>query len=130
MSEEIKRCPFCDSNGNINEYTAGYVAVRCMVCGAEGSQVSVKQANTERERLEKIKKAIELWNDRAERTCTYDSAEDYSLVCSACGWNRRGALIIPNYCPHCGARVENANEDELAETHHRFQGVETDDQVL
>lgn len=59
----------------------------------------------------------------AERTCTYDSAEDYSLVCSACGWNRRGALIIPNYCPHCGARVENANEDELAATHHRFKVV-------
>lgn len=60
---------------------------------------------------------------KRERTCTYDSAEDYSLVCSACGWNRRGALIIPNYCPHCGARVENANEDELAATHHGFQEV-------
>lgn len=113
-----KTCPFCGSDivyAQAYLHPCGHIRYRIVCAECMGNM----DTGTFQEKWP----AIEAWNNRDERTCTYDSAEDYSLVCSACGWNRRGALIIPNYCPHCGARVENANEDELAATHHRFQEV-------
>lgn len=68
-----------------------------------------------------VEGAFELWNRRAERTChavPMDSAGNppyrtsdviFNLMdegCSDCGspW-RTGYFGIPNYCPHCGAKV-------------------------
>lgn len=59
------------------------------------------------------KKAIEAWNRRAERTCRNlnpPSCRDFE--CSECGESSEFTPgFMPNYCPNCGARVEEASDD-------------------
>lgn len=101
MATEMKPCPFCGRNVVLEREGSTYRAgcdEDCPACNDNWFGVA--------------EEAIEAWNMRHERTCTYDEGENYDLICSACGWNRRGALNIPNYCPHCGARVENATKEE------------------
>lgn len=100
--EELKPCPFCGGESvlhNSPRLLSPYVS--CRNCGASRNGYCEDTAD-----------AIAQWNERLMRTCTYDEGDDYHLVCSACGWDRRGALNIPNYCPHCGAKVENATKEE------------------
>lgn len=37
---------------------------------------------------------------------------DYYFVCSECHKNTLGFLIAPDYCPHCGARMDGGISDE------------------
>ncbi|MBQ2680420.1 MAG: Lar family restriction alleviation protein [Eggerthellaceae bacterium] len=59
-----------------------------------------------------IKRICEVWNTRAERTCTNVEKifpED-EFDCSECGYEGAYELYIPNYCPNCGARVIGVGE--------------------
>lgn len=99
----LKPCPF-KNDGKAHTpkiVTAmGEAWVMC-TCGVSGEAFSGIDAE---------KRAANFWNERRERTCIYERC-DHDLICSDCGWNRRGALIYPNYCPNCGAKVLNAEEE-------------------
>lgn len=126
MAETLKPCPFCGGGAHIKEvvsscetlYTVGCSDSECM-----GYETFLCKSTPE--------EAIEAWNRRAERTCRVVTKErrfsqTQMLVtesCSACGHvfgseEVRPILpgldetmvldevIVPKYCPGCGARVE------------------------
>lgn len=103
MSEELKPCPFC--GGKAKEFTGEDAAphrwtVECDACGAHVGSGTRHRARTK-------------WNRRAERTCRNlnpPSCRDFE--CSECGESSEFTPgFMPNYCPHCGARVEEASDD-------------------
>ena len=57
--KEIKLCPFCGGNGNLQDSGAlwGTVWVSCEQCGAEGAYVEIFNGITEDD-------AIDKWNQR------------------------------------------------------------------
>ena len=106
----LSPCPFCGGEAWLKEYkpTVSGVAI-CTECGARspicrGDHTGGWKAH-----------AIEAWNRRAERTCYVESSRieleigDYSYleVELSCGhaftWDDG---TPPDYCPHCGARIE------------------------
>lgn len=114
----LRPCPFCGGEAEMIENST-WTFIACKECSATLPQRAATGNDVG------VLSMIEAWNTRHEITCTYDEGEDYHLICSACGWDRRGALIIPNYCPHCGAYVENHSAPEDYEKYHKF-GTEED----
>lgn len=111
MTEGLKPCPFCGGEAKL-ACSPNIISphVYCKNCLMTDGRIHDDPDD-----------AIDAWNQRKEHTCTYDRADGHGLICSHCGWNRRGALIIPNYCPHCGYAVENASAPEDYEKYHRFE---------
>lgn len=107
VSVKLLPCPFCGGEAKFvktsDEIVPGRVElvawnVRCSRCFAsplpnnyEGS----KEAAAER------------WNRRAERTCrNLNPPSCRNFECSECGESSEFTPgFMPNYCPHCGARV-------------------------
>lgn len=103
MSEELKPCSFCGGEARFETYGGTACAVVCQTCGC----------GTPTMRLDDGMIAADLWNRRAERTCRNlnpPSCRDFE--CSECGESSEFTPgFMPNYCPHCGARVEEASDD-------------------
>ena len=96
---ELKPCPFCGGEAELDEYCGKYV-VFC-----KNASCSWRKTKAE---------AIEAWNTRHERTCEFMPYSEKSDdgICSKCG-----AYMYEqdNYCPDCGARVkEDADADGKA----------------
>lgn len=101
----LEPCPFCGGEAELVTEAPEYF-VHCFNCNwayptEEG--------------------AIEYWNTRYERTCHNAMDPDESLFkCSECGlmfhpidndspilwYGSNNYLRVPNYCPGCGAKVE------------------------
>lgn len=113
---ELRECPFCGGEaigfewsddeeieeGEPHRYDA-YCAVKVNHkdnCVLEVGEFYCWVAPSEEE-------AAVLWNRRAERTCrdlNPPSCRDFE--CSECGESiELTPGFMPNYCPHCGARV-------------------------
>ena len=98
MSETLKPCPFCGGEARFETYGGTACAVVCQTCGC----------GTPTMRLDDGMIAADLWNRRAERTCSIIRDEEVGCWrCSECGWE-----LTPGeeqFCPMCGAKVvENA----------------------
>lgn len=95
MSEELRPCPFCGGEAAIYEPLAtSFWFVRCSdgdTCSTCGPDRETRSA------------AIEAWNTRAERTCRYEHIEG-TWYKTSCG-ERYNGVVLPNYCPNCGAKV-------------------------
>lgn len=107
MMEELKPCPFCGGEADIDKYGWGW-NVRCLDPKCHFHIVPMPAHETEKE-------AIEAWNTRYESTCTntYDGRE---FECSECGvqWHLLSRadvfdewkhVVNPAFCPNCGAKV-------------------------
>ena len=89
--EELKPCPFCGGAAHLIVLTSlppmYQVAHVCKVV-AQGAKDTAEEA-------------IEAWNTRHERTCTFEQASGFFL-CSECGEMN---LEKSSYCRGCGAKV-------------------------
>lgn len=99
MSYELKPCPFCSDEAKWSYAGADYI-VFCPGCGAST------------DKYDTVNEAIEAWNTRAERTCSYvehcDGTYHY-YQCSECQYEMDGGdfeLYRPNYCMDCGAKID------------------------
>lgn len=103
---ELKPCPFCGSTDIEVEGCVDYIV--CRNCGCFGPDSKPYTFDA----------AIERWNTRAERTCTFSKRKDDKdpyPTCSACGyvtdWHEcvwyfdNSFEYENNYCPNCGAKV-------------------------
>lgn len=129
MSEvTLKPCPLCGS-GDIRLYSVAYHSsgkqsvIKCRGCGCEVRAHSGRHdegvegmPDQEATMLMLAKgRAREKWNRRAERTCRADLTEDRgeghpwrTWECSACGGTYEDVNGRYERCPHCGARVVDA----------------------
>lgn len=113
MTNELKPCPFCGGEARIQTYrtfideyhgigTKYYV--ECSECLADRHLGNLTE-----------KEAIEAWNTRAERTCTYKWCKFgnpdepngcyEAWDCSNCGEIDEDLEEPPAFCLYCGAKV-------------------------
>ena len=107
MAETIGPCPFCGGEAVIQRFGNQGLPFRIICsCGAE-----IRGGKGE-----SVADGIERWNRRAERTCRaveFIEEETFGtglyFECSEChetiGTFSEYWSNLPNYCPHCGARV-------------------------
>lgn len=106
MTQELKPCPFCGGEAHVlaQHWDDGSHVwwVECAACGAEGMRCDDGQH------------AIDAWNTRAERTCTFEPESSGLLgqyKCSSCNDTVRLASLKMlerlHYCPNCGTKVVN-----------------------
>lgn len=107
MSSELKPCPFCGSEAEI-ETPSVIAAVFCNRCSAAVVSDTAKEA-------------INAWNQRAERTChleltswddSHGTQHDF-LGCSNCGEfastpDQYGPNDGPFYCSNCGSSIDHS----------------------
>lgn len=122
MSEELKPCPFCGGEAELREYRRWLDFPKEMVDGYEVICVNrdciIYHADDVWFKTEA--EAVEAWNTRAERTCTFsDNWDDPDVplpTCSECGWEAEetdcscvigGPMFSYNgkFCKECGAKV-------------------------
>lgn len=120
---ELLPCPFCGGESKeldppVSGYWMGLWRIRCTECGAT---INGAYRGTNRE----------AWNRRAERTCRVEverrklSQTQTAVVksCSECGFEfgvekentfpfevTLNAVVPPNFCPNCGAKVIGETE--------------------
>ena len=109
MSDGLKPCPWCGEEHiclfEVQDEDGSAFAVGCVSEDCPG-HVAASWRYITRE------KAIEVWNTRAERTCSYVEHCDgtYNCYqCSECQYEMDGGdfeLYRPNYCMDCGAKIE------------------------
>lgn len=132
MSEiKLKLCPFCGGEAKLIDSSRRASYVRCSKCCAETNhfEMSVEYCA--------IEKAAEAWNQRTNElpeSTTPIHATNLSavawcdkLICSHCGivlqdWvevrydedmdDTTHHEYVFNYCPNCGAKIEEAEEHE------------------
>lgn len=113
-SSLMDQCPFCGGTAWIQywEYPSGGGMEGRAVCGKchvstsmdfQSGRTTYLPTGEDITKQLLIKRVIETWNRRAERTC-YPVLEDETLVCSKCGEDIDGYGW--NFCPSCGARIE------------------------
>lgn len=101
---ELKPCPFCGGTDIRikRDLTCGFetFSMQCMVCDAPQNYHDSERG------------AIDAWNTRAERTCTFEPESSGLLgqyKCSSCNDTVHVASLKVlkrlHYCPNCGARV-------------------------
>lgn len=119
MSEiKLKLCPFCGGEAKLRRINRRIAYVECSKCCAETNhfEMSVEYCATE--------KAAEAWNQRANQPLkTHWIRKDFTsfdgetikngaAICSRC----KKAFFMPkddfDYCPNCGAKIEEAEEHE------------------
>lgn len=101
--DELKLCPFCGGDAKASQSTT-HNRVYCKSCTAMT------------EAYDKPEQATAAWNQRAEKVGRWvvrREREGNPFECSRCGKITNN--IGHNYCPNCGARMEemmdNAAED-------------------
>ena len=99
---ELKPCPCCDGM-----LTAEHV---CEAIFNNSSYASYDGARYYADGIRMQAVADEL-NARAERTCHETEIDKFFRGCDSCGWMWEvfysfGKRERPNFCPNCGARVE------------------------
>lgn len=89
---ELLPCPHCGGEAEFRDGSSTKPYIRCKSCGCRtwGSYA--------------YDKLVAAWNRRAERTCRRLS-DGVITGCSACDTIVLGPPTW-NYCPHCGAKVE------------------------
>lgn len=101
--DEFKQCPFCGGEAEIMQTEARtFLYVFCGGCGASGDYRDTAE------------EAAEAWNRRAERTChfiPYEVDEDTGffdcMECDSCGLvTDVSEAVYFNFCPECGAKVQ------------------------
>lgn len=100
MNNKFMSCPFCGKNPRIL-YQGRFCTIAHKNCASGIDIIGTFDSED---------KAVKAWNTRYEKTC-YDfggeegsNGEHYDFACSACGYCC--GLPEPNFCPNCGARVE------------------------
>ena len=119
--DDLKPCPFCDGK-DIEKLGFSPIYntrphIHCRDCG-----VDVYDVPTVIPIWHRNDSMVQAWNTRAERTTKMYRDEHGIWHCAACehgadtitgssgtlySWNDSWA---PNYCPHCGARVERREQ--------------------
>ena len=111
MTENLRPCPFCGGEADVH-YFAHDDSECTVMCSNQNCRASVS-ARSCGSMTTAYNRARKLWNRRAERTCRNlnpPSCRDFE--CSECGESSEFTPgFMPNYCPHCGARVEEASDD-------------------
>lgn len=115
--QELKPCPFCGGEAETSRGLHNYDmwGIWCPECKIAVSALYSSEQD-----------AVAAWNRRAERTCRVEverrklSQTQTAVVktCSGCGFEfgvekentlpfevTLNAVVPPNYCPNCGARV-------------------------
>lgn len=117
MSEiKLKSCPFCGGRAKIIEIGSrgNVIQVRCTSCGA-GSKLATLSAE-----YAAADKVANNWNQRASEALKASWTEQTSVThigrtnipiskCSHCGFTLCDILNrtdLYNYCPNCGARMD------------------------
>lgn len=111
-------CPFCGGRAWIQywEYPSGGGMDGRAVCGGchvstsrdfQGARTTYLPTGEDITKPLLIKRVIETWNRRAERTCHDEAGSQQSFLCSGCGWfwNDQEDELGFSYCPNCGAKV-------------------------
>lgn len=125
MAETLRPCPFCGGEANLmSDYSSEHNhtfwqvlhdcrtnpgPIRHTYGHALSLEISTPWCASE-------DAAVELWNRRVERTCEpVELIEEETFgtgiyfECSECretlGISSKYGSHLPNYCPHCGARV-------------------------
>ena len=127
MAEELKPCPFCggearlvvcDSEGNVHDesYEADpYSGLSyAIVHGSDDccGECPVSTSDPLPWLYETREEAVAAWNRRSEQTCRMDAPIDGEYRCEQCGHLNRDTYraskgwFPPEYCVHCGAKVE------------------------
>ena len=109
-------CPFCGGDAQFvmerDWVVPGKVMVTAWKVECSRCWASPKPNNYEGSKAV----AAERWNRRAERTCRDFGGEEgtngegYDFACSRCGYCCD--LPQPNFCPSCGARVEDGGDGD------------------
>ena len=120
-SSMLKPCPFCGGRAWIQywEYPSGGGMEGRAVCGGchvstsrdfQSGRTTYLPTGEDITKPLLIKKVIETWNRRAERTCHYVyDREICAWRCSECGGLEPvGDHVL--YCPDCGARVVGCDD--------------------
>lgn len=101
---DLLPCPFCGGNAEISKDTIGWYFVRCKTHLCYGENAVMRFINEEQ--------AAIAWNTRAERTC-HNLLGAGVFHCSECDMATEDWFDIGgepaygyNYCPNCGAKVE------------------------
>lgn len=103
---ELLPCPFC--GGEAEDYEGDFGnGIYCVGCGAMvGEPIHLDYRVDERITYEQ---AAAAWNTRTERTCKCvyrDCGDGFGgYYCTVCGEYME---MTDNYCPNCGAKVEEA----------------------
>ena len=111
--QALLNCPFCGGEGKLKVADGILDDFTMFYCYCPNGKCIAGGTDWFRSREE----AIEAWNTRAERTCTFETVvfEDGAfthnvLECSNCGLHIEPEISgrvqsFVNYCPHCGAKV-------------------------
>lgn len=117
-SSLMDSCPFCGGTAWIQywEYPSGGGMEGRAVCGGchvstsrdfQSGRTTYLPTGEDITKPLLIKKVIETWNRRAERTCHYVyDREICAWRCSECGGLEPVGDHV-RYCPDCGARIED-----------------------
>lgn len=114
LTDGLKPCPFCGGSAELVPLGNLAYKARCTNCMAEVSHmhIGLKYMGDDEKKAE----AAAVWNRRAERTCRDFGGEEgtngegYDFACSLCGYCCD--LPQPNFCPSCGARVEDGGDGD------------------
>ena len=120
-SSLMDTCPFCGGRAWIQywEYPTGYGMEGRAVCGKchvstsmdfQSGRTAYLPTGEDITKPLLIKRVIETWNRRTERTCHMDMTEEgegrYRMwECGECGHSCEDVFGSYEYCPHCGAKV-------------------------
>lgn len=110
MTDELKPCPFCGGEAEVQEFTEcgeviGY-EVHCMACDAINPHFSAAKTrgsavlawNTRYKRTCKIESCIEVWDE-------YERYVEHRAWKLSCGHEAITADDPPAFCEVCGAEV-------------------------
>ena len=114
MSEiKLKPCPFCGADAIL--YFTPYVSsqplysIECSRCSAQiGRSKETYQASKGELHFTSEDEAAEAWNRRAERHGYWKQATPFvdTIECSKCGYQWPEPEFASNYCPNCGAKMD------------------------
>ena len=104
-NEQLKPCPFCSSveeNLRLYKLSQGFGFVYLVSC--TGCVATTGKYKTEEQ-------AIKAWNNRPEPKTVEPTIEYGTSFCGVCDTSlshTREDLGKPNYCYHCGAKVDRS----------------------
>ena len=103
MSIELKPCPFCGQQPEVEEWRRGAVIAHRNCPVGVDSFSDDPNGDGFGVYFSDLESAARAWNTRAERTCHDEAKYPDFFVCSAC--HVTIGKWVPRYCPNCGAKV-------------------------